>query len=85
MNVASRSHVKEPYYVEIEEVGLDYIITHMKDGGYHSLKISKNNNWSYHIPRMELVQDCNDYGVRIKISLFQKILNVIRRLLHKLR
>ena len=53
MNPASRSQVKQPYYVEIIEVGEDYIITNIPER--HSLKISYGNNWDYHYPRFEYV------------------------------
>lgn len=59
INVASRSHVTQPYYVEILEVNnsfIDkinssyYIVTGIPSG--HTLKITPDNNWDYHIPRM---------------------------------
>lgn len=53
MTVASRSHVKKPYYVQIVMVGEDFIKTSIP--GEHSLIISKDNNWDYHIPRMRYV------------------------------
>jgi hypothetical protein len=37
MAVASRSHVTKPYYVEIIEVGENYIVTNIP--GQHSFKI----------------------------------------------
>lgn len=70
MTVASRSHVKEPYFVEIIEVGEGYIVTNIP--GHHSLKISKSNtggtvnNWDYHIPRMIYVGKKADYDHLIK-------------------
>lgn len=67
MNVAARSHVNHPYYVEIIEVGENYIVTNIP--GEHSLKITKegtNPNWSYHIPRMVYVGDKKDYGHLIR-------------------
>lgn len=53
MSVASRSHVKSPYYVEITEVGNDYIKTNIP--GNHSTKIKIGENWDYHILRMRFV------------------------------
>lgn len=53
MAVAHASHVKSPYYVEIIEVGPDYIVTNIP--GEHSLKIQEGQNWDYHIPRMTLM------------------------------
>ncbi len=53
MNVASRSHVTKPYYVIIEEVGKNYIITNIPNE--HSLIISKDTNWDYQVPRMDYV------------------------------
>lgn len=50
---ASRSHVTTSYYIEIIEVGSDYIITSIPE--YHSLKISYSNNWDYQIPRMKYI------------------------------
>lgn len=52
MNVASRSHVKSPYYVIIKKVGKDFIVTDIP--GHHSLIINEDN-WDYHIPRMKLI------------------------------
>lgn len=55
-SVAERSHVKKPYYVIIEDVGDDFIQTHVPDG--HSLKINHNSyEWGYHIPRMRFIGD----------------------------
>ena len=59
MKVASRSHVIEPYYVEIIEVGKDFITTNIPDA--HSLKIDEKN-WDYHIPRMEFIGDKKEFG-----------------------
>lgn len=54
MKVASRSHVKKPYYVQIIEVGDDFIKTNIPNK--HSLKICKGNgNWEYQTERMEKV------------------------------
>lgn len=54
MKVASRSHVKKPYYVIIEVVNDDAIVTTIP--GFHSLCIQLNSpEWEYHIPRMKLV------------------------------
>ena len=51
MSVASRSHVKSPYYVIIKSVTEDYIETDIP--GEHSLIIKFGApEWSYHIPRM---------------------------------
>ena len=58
MNVASRSHTKHPYYVEIVDVGKDYIETSIP--GYHSLKIARDSNWDYHIPRMQYIGNNHD-------------------------
>ncbi len=61
MNVASRSHVCAPYYVEIIEIGKDFIVTNIPS--QHSLKISKQDgNWDYRIPRMEYVSKKNTHG-----------------------
>ncbi len=60
MAVGPRSHVKSPYYVEIIEVGKDYIVTNIP--GEHALEIEKNNNWDYHIPRMEYVGTKSTHG-----------------------
>ena len=48
MSLASRSHAIKHYYVEIIEVGEDFIVTNIPK--MHSLKIFKGNNWDYHIP-----------------------------------
>lgn len=51
MSVASRSHVKSPYYVIIKQVTEDFIETDIP--GEHSLRIRFGSpEWSYHIPRM---------------------------------
>jgi hypothetical protein len=56
MNVASRSHVKSPYYVCIKLVGKDFIETYIP--GEHSLRINyPSEEWNYHIPRMEFIGD----------------------------
>ena len=62
INPTNQSHVKTHYYVEIIETGYGYIITNIHE--YHSLVIDKtitNENWSYHIPRMEYVGSYKDY------------------------
>ena len=60
MAVASRSHVRSPYYVIIKSVGKDFIETEIP--GHNSLKITGDDgrgpslgNWDYHIPRMSLI------------------------------
>ncbi len=60
MDVGKRSHVTEPYYVEIKEVGKDYIITNIPEE--HSLKISEEvGNWEYQTSRMTLVGTGNSF------------------------
>ena len=57
--VASRSHVKKPYYVIIKSVGNDFIETSVP--GRHSLKIALGSpEWKYHIPRMKFVSDYSE-------------------------
>lgn len=53
MAVASDSHVKSPYYVVINDVGKNFIVT---DIPYkHTVKIKyPSYEWDYHIPRMTL-------------------------------
>lgn len=54
MKVGSRSHVKVPYYVEVVDIGGDYITTNIPK--HHSLTISrKNGNWEYQTERMQYV------------------------------
>jgi hypothetical protein len=53
MAVASRSHVKKPYYVIINDTGRGFIETYIP--GQHSLKIQHGVNWDYHIRRMTFV------------------------------
>ena len=60
MNVAARSHVKNPYFVEILKVKENFIITNIP--GHHSLKIEKGCNWDYHIPRMQYVGEKETHG-----------------------
>ncbi len=60
MNVASRSHEKKPYYVEILYVDNDIIRTSIPKG--HSLDIVRGHNWYYHVPRMEIIGDKKDFG-----------------------
>ncbi len=56
MQVASRSHVKNPYYVIISNVGVDFIETDIPN--HHSLKINyPSPEWEYHIPRMILMSN----------------------------
>lgn len=60
MDPASRSHAKSFYYVEILTVGEDKIVTNIP--GEHSLEITKDNNWDYHLPRMKYIGDKEQYG-----------------------
>ena len=59
MEVGKRSHVSQPYYVRIAEVGIDYIVTEIPKE--HSLRIDKdkNLNWGYQIPRMTYAEPQN--------------------------
>lgn len=59
MSVGSRSHVKVPYFVEIVDVGDDYITTSIP--GKHELKIDKGN-WDYQTSRMTYVGTKEQYG-----------------------
>lgn len=63
MGLASRSHVSSFYFVEILEVNDDKIVTNIP--GKHSLVISKDNNWDYHIPRMKYIGHKAQYGYLI--------------------
>lgn len=60
MHPANRSHVRTPYYVEVIEIGNDFIITNIP--GKHSLRIVKGSNWDYHIPRMEFIGTQETHG-----------------------
>lgn len=62
MAVGSRSHVTEPYYVIIKYVGEDYIVTYIP--GKQSVRISFDNNWEYHIPRMTYIGN-DEYSVKL--------------------
>ncbi len=54
MNVASRSHVKKPYYVVIINIGNDFIKTYIPER--HALEIRYPSfEWNYHINRMQLI------------------------------
>jgi len=54
MAVASRSYVKTPYFVIINDVGKNFIETCIPE--HHSLKIDyPSGTWDYQIPRMTLV------------------------------
>lgn len=66
MDVASRSHVSQPYYVEVLEYN-----PYAKDGevkmvtnipGKHSCKMIVGSNWEYHLPRMTVVGMKEKYG-----------------------
>jgi hypothetical protein len=67
MNVASRSHVKRPYFVRIDfynenatNAGETKMITSIPNE--HSCKMTVNSNWEYHEPRMEIVGDEKEFG-----------------------
>lgn len=58
-----RSHVSQPYYVEIIQVSEGGIVTNIP--GKHKLFITKfgdSPNWDYHIKRMEYVGTSKDFG-----------------------
>ncbi len=54
MAVASRSHVKKPYYVLIKDVGDDYIETYIPNRNSNKINFH-SAEWDYHIPRMTLI------------------------------
>lgn len=63
MNPGTRSHVKVPYYVEVIEIGSNFIKTNIPKE--HSLVITQDNrrwyaNWDYHIGRFEYVGNSAD-------------------------
>lgn len=66
MNVASRSHVSEPYYVEVIYYttlsihGKVKMITSIP--GEHKLEMTVGSNWEYHYPRMEIIGHKSTYG-----------------------
>lgn len=63
MNVGERSHVKNPYFVEIIDIGKSHITTNIP--GNHSLVITKEGdcpNWDYHIERFSYVGDKEKNG-----------------------
>lgn len=54
MDVADRSHISKPYYVQIIEVEDSYIKTWIPNK--HDLVISyPGEQWDYHVPRMTLI------------------------------
>lgn len=66
MDVASRSHVFKPYYVECI-----YFNPNAKDGetimetyipGNHRLRMVVGSNWEYHKPRMTVIGNKIDFG-----------------------
>ncbi len=64
MSPASRSHCLHCYYVEIIEIAKDYIVTNIP--GMHSLKITKNENWDYQIPRMKYIGTGHEHAHLLK-------------------
>lgn len=61
MSPTTISHVKKPYYVEVIEVGSDFIITNIPGG--NSTKISiLNGNWQYQTDRMSFIGDKESFG-----------------------
>jgi len=69
MDVGLRSHVQSFYYVEIIEITPGKIVTNIPDE--HSVEITKDNNWDYHLPRMTYIGDKSQYGYLI---LHQKLI-----------
>lgn len=55
-------HTKTDYYAEVTDVDCfeQFFITSIP--GYHSLIISRGNNWDYHRKRMELVGNKLEFG-----------------------
>lgn len=71
MNPTKHSHVNKPYFVEVIEVGTDYIVTNIPFE--HTLKITKEGvlpNWDYHISRMEYA---GEKGTHYHLLLNQKL------------
>lgn len=61
MSPTHRSKVKKSYYIEIIDVGLDYIITNIPLRS--SLKIChENGNWIYQTERMSYIGDKESFG-----------------------
>lgn len=66
MSVANRSHVTQPYYVEVVEYypnaeqGEVKMVTHIP--GEHSCRMVVGSNWEYHQPRMTIVGDKKRFG-----------------------
>lgn len=56
---ASRSHVKNPYYVEIlyfnQYAKVGEIIMTTNIPGEHKLDMIVGSNWEYHYPRLEII------------------------------
>lgn len=51
-------HTRKPYYVQVIEIGEDYIVTDIPER--HSTKIKMGENWDYHIRRFTHIDklDC---------------------------
>lgn len=56
--MSSGYHTIRPYYVQVIEIGEDYIITDIPD--HHSLKIKIGENWDYHIERFTYIGKLNN-------------------------
>jgi|JI10StandDraft_1071094.scaffolds.fasta_scaffold05061_16 hypothetical protein len=66
MDVAERSHVTEPYYVEClfynpnARHGEVIMITGIP--GHHETEMTVGNSWDYHKPRMTVIGNKSDHG-----------------------
>jgi hypothetical protein len=71
MNVANRSHVKHPYFVEIISVDDNGMTIGIP--GEHTTEIKNNSpECDYHIPRMECVGTKETYGHLLLNQSFEK-------------
>ncbi len=76
MDVAERSHVTTPYYVEIiyfdekaSKEGDLIMITSIP--GQHECKMILGNNWDYHQKRMTIIGDKSKYGFLLYNQIFR--------------
>lgn len=53
-------HIKHPYYVEVIEIGKDFIITSIPE--LRTLKIKEGENWDYHVDRFQLIGNKKEHG-----------------------
>ena len=73
MAVASRSHVRHPYYVLVTYYNENAIIGEIKMTttipGEHSLNMIVGSNWEYHRPRMTIMGTNATHGYLLKNQL----------------